>query len=478
MTAPGSGLVPVHVSRPQPEANSEPLSRLRRPAALDEPGIKWQKHGLAPRWLGTETSDCAAVLEPNIFFSHGADELQRFLSGAAGRSETALLVATVGKADDDRPRSVLSRGDASLILPDLCGSISGRRLPAGSRPTLAPDLEPADRDLGRRLLARPSDAPWWSISLTGLTLASGAGGQRTERAPEGELRPILIDGLGAPVVAVWIPPTADQRWYFVPDMIDWNNALDWIIGHALPAHVPDALRRARSPHFVDPDLQTPAELATRQALTDLESTYADEKARLLEELHVAQTTAEPIRYGLLYGTGAQLVDAVDAVLTAAAFTTVNLDDELGDTKSADLLVSFARHRLLVEVKSAAGNAAESLLGNLQNHLRTWPQLRPGEPVDGGVLIINHQHRLDPALRSPQVYSRPEFVDSLTTPVISTRALFDWWRVADWPVIREAVLGFVAPPTRLDPPHDLPRLAPSAPEAETRPRSRWWRRNGE
>jgi hypothetical protein len=36
-----------------------------------------------------------------------------------------------------------------------------------------------------------------------------------------------------------------------------------------------------------------------------------------------------------------LVAAVDAVLTAAGFVTVNLDEELGETSSAVLLVTFA-----------------------------------------------------------------------------------------------------------------------------------------
>jgi hypothetical protein len=61
-------------------------------------------------------------------------------------------------------------------------------------------------------------------------------------------------------------------------------------------------------------------------------------------------------------------------------------------------------------------------------------------VSGGVLIVNHQHRLDPDERAAAVYSRPEFVDALTLPVISTRQLFDWWRASDWISLREAVLA--------------------------------------
>jgi hypothetical protein len=84
------------------------------------------------------------------------------------------------------------------------------------------------------------------------------------------------------------------------------------------------------------------------------------------------------------------------------------------------------------------------VGDLQRHLATWPELRPQEPVDGGVLIVNHQHKLEPYQRAPQVYSRREFVAALTVPVLSTRALFDWWRVSDWSAIRQGVLGPTEP----------------------------------
>jgi hypothetical protein len=95
---------------------------------------------------------------------------------------------------------------------------------------------------------------------------------------------------------------------------------------------------------------------------------------------------------------------------------------------------------LVEVKAASGNASEALVGDLQRHLATWPELRPQQPVGGGVLIVNHQHKLEPSQRAPRVYSRPEFVAALTMPVISTRTMFDWWRASDWSAIRQAVLG--------------------------------------
>ena len=177
------------------------------------------------------------------------------------------------------------------------------------------------------------------------------------------------------------------------------------------------MRRARSPHFVDAAWQTPAETRARQALADLEATYAVDHTRLEGELNAATAAAEPIRYGMLYGTGGELEDAVGTVLRAAGFTVVNLDDELGGTESADLLATYWSELRLVEVKSTSGNAPEKLVGSLERHLATWPSLRPDDPVGGGVLVVNHQHRRDPGERSAQVYERAAFVDSLTVEVL-------------------------------------------------------------
>jgi hypothetical protein len=306
--------------------------------------------------------------------------------------------------------------------------------------TLADGTSGADRDLGLRLLNRPATAPWWALSLGGHTLQSGVGGPPVHYEPEGNLQAILVDGLGEPVVAVWTPPARDQRWYVIPDATDWNGVTDWLVQQALAVYVPGALRRARSPQFVDPDLQTPAELAASNALAEMERRHSAERARLERELQQAQANAEAVRYGLLYGSGKELVDAVDVVLQQAGFATVNLDTELGGTRSADLLATLGQQRYLVEVKAASGAASEALVADLHRHLATWPELRPQQPVGGGVLIVNHQHRLEPSQRAPQVYSRPEFVATLTVPVISTRTVFNWWRAANWAAVRDAILG--------------------------------------
>jgi hypothetical protein len=459
VSVPPSGLVPVHIGQPEPGSEEERalLARQKRTRGRSDllqrrvpGGLDWQKHGLQPRWLGMETSDCVVALEPGYFASYGADERDRFLAGARQRGEVALVVGAIGNASDDSSRTVLSRFDSSVNLSNMFTSVDGRRLPAGTRPGIAPNLGSADHDLALRLLNRPADAPWWSLQLSGTYLERVGGSGPEHYEAEGQLHPILIDALGDPVVAAWIPPSGDLRWYIIPDAINWDNVLNWLIQRALPEYVPGALRRARSPHFADPDLQTTAELTARQALDELDTRYAEEKLCLEQALREAETRAEPVRYGLLYGTGTELVRAVAQVLTDAGLRTVDLDEELGGTKSADLLVSTdGPSRRLVEVKAASGAAPEQLVGHLERHLATWPQLRPDEPVAGGVLVVNHQHRLHPSERTAHVYSRPEFVAALSVTVVSTVELFHWWRAADWTAIRTTILGAgpMRPPRR-------------------------------
>ncbi|MBB4794311.1 hypothetical protein [Streptomyces nodosus] len=405
-----------------------------------------------------------------LLLGQGREEFQRFLGGARQRGEVALIFAVIGHAEGDRPRNVFSSVDASVHLGDQSTSAGGRRLPKGMRPAIAPGLEGADRDLAIRLLTRPEGAPWWSLELYGSQSYNGDGSGRVDQPPVGELHPILVDSLGEPVVAAWTSSEGDQRWYLIPDATRWESVLGWLVHRALPEYVPAVLRRARSPFFIDPDLQTVGEQSARDALEDLKARYAVEKQRLEDELRQAKETAEPVRYGLLYGSGTDLVHAVARVLTAAGMHTVDLDEELGGTKSADLLVGAdGVASRLVEVKGASGPAQEHLVGHLQRHLETWPQLRPDEPVSDGVLIVNHQHKLHPSERAAAVYARPEFVaslDSLPVTVISTVELFNWWRAADWTAIRTAMLGDAAATAQSATPVNPPQ--PLAAQ-----RRRWW-----
>lgn len=108
--------------------------------------------------------------------------------------------------------------------------------------------------------------------------------------------------------------------------------------------------------------------------------------------------------------------------------------------NADLFASWGDRSVLIEVKSASGNAPERLAEAPTRHLATWPQLRPEIPVAGVVLVVNHQAKIHPLDRSPRPYTRPEFIDSLSFPVISTMQLFGWWRRGDHEGIRSAIFG--------------------------------------
>ncbi|OII62113.1 hypothetical protein BJP40_03645 [Streptomyces sp. CC53] len=419
-----SGLVAVHVAAqdpadfPEPHPDAHKHVRELWAAAHRYDGIDWVKAGAAPRWLGMDASTCAAAINPSHVSGRGADEFTRFLDGAASRGEKALIIATMGDANSEPTNSIFGGDVASVYFRGFNGSIAGKRLGTGSEITLAPSLDPVDQDLALRIRNSSGDGPWWAMAPRPVA-AEGPSGS-TLHQPEGELVPILMDTLGEPVVARWMPSDGKQIWYIVPDGIDWNTVVVWLVQRALPAHVPDALRRVRSPHSVSPDLETPAESSARTALEELERYYAAEKARLKVEQTRAKEAAEPLRNGLLFGTGSELEDAVAVVLRAAGFDVTNLDEELG-TKSADLLAVLGKETCLVEVKSQGGQAGEALVAALQRHLDTWPKLRPDRPVTRGALVVNHQHKLDPAQRTRDVYTRAEFVATLQHPVIPATA---------------------------------------------------------
>lgn len=347
-----SGLVPVHVGQPEPGSDHEKQLRARaavqqermgrRSPILNLPGgLDWTKHNLRPRWLGMESSDCPVAIEPCEYHDdQGAEERRRFLAGAARRGETALLVTVIGDPNGDGIRNVFSNFDASVDVGGRYTSVTGRRLPTGPSLELAQDLGKADRDLALRLRNRPPTAPWWALDMRGVTLQPGTGyGQPVVHEPQGRLIPLLINNLGEPVVAAWQSDDEGQRGYILPGGVDWDAVLDWLMQQALPEMNPAALRRSRSSRFHDPNLQTLNELTTQQSLLDLEERYTAEKAELESRLRLAREKAEPVRHGLLYEGGAPLVAAVHAVLASAGLQVVDLDRELGATKSADLLAA-------------------------------------------------------------------------------------------------------------------------------------------
>ncbi|WP_405776006.1 hypothetical protein [Streptomyces sp. NBC_01538] len=468
-----SGLVAVHAAVqnpaefPEPHPDAAEYARELWAAAHKYDGINWDKAGAEPRWLGMDTSTCAAAINPSHFHGRGADEFTRFLDGAASRGETALIIATMGDATSEPRYSVFGGDVASVYFRGFAGSIAGKRLGTGSEITLAPGLDAVDQDLALRIRNSSGDGPWWAMQARPVTSEGPSG--TTVNSPEGELAPILVDSLGEPVVARWMPSDGKQIWYIVPDGINWSTVLGWLVQRALPAYFPGALRRVRSPHSINPDLETTAESLTRLAVEELERHYAAEKARLEAEQKRAKEAAELVRSGLLFGTGSELVNAVAVVLRAAGFDVTDLDEELG-TKSADLLAVRGEEARLVEVKSEGGPAKEALVADLERHLSTWPKLRPTPPVTRGTLVVNHQHKLDPAQRKQEVYERPEFVATLQHPVIPATGLFEWWRTEDWTAVRAAVLGQHHSTEPSEP-------APAKPETPAAPRRGFWSRFG-
>lgn len=174
-----SARIPVHVALPNPSLlePARPSRGRREPGTFADSRIDWDKHGLEPRWLDDESSDCAAALDPSIFYNRGADEQERFPRRARDRGEIALVMATLGRAEDDSPRSPLATHAASInVTPAFETSVAGRRSPTGTKPKLAPEITGPDRDLGLRLLTRPPDAPWWSMELGGTTRHPRCGG--------------------------------------------------------------------------------------------------------------------------------------------------------------------------------------------------------------------------------------------------------------------------------------------------------------
>ncbi|MBD0675667.1 hypothetical protein [Streptomyces sp. CBMA156] len=442
------GLLPIHIARkprqPKPFApivlsvnSTVPDGQLReepRPAEPDRAAL-----GVEPRWTGTDTSDCAAVLSPNRGPATEQEAYTRYAAGARQRGETALVIALAGAGPYTRSAF---HGDVapSINLPEDNGAIGLQRLPSGIRPRPADNLDDAEHDLALRLLNRPAEATWSRLTLQQARIPMARGTAIWESGPPtGTLRPILVDGLGDPVAGVWVPDDGSARWFVVPHDTDLGRLTDWLMHKALPLYAPGALVRARSPLVRDPALATAAEARLRTQIADHQRAYEERKAELDVRLAEAQALADPLRYTLLYGTGRLLEDAVQEAFTAAGLAVTRLDDELG-TQSADLLVESAGRRVLVEVKSAGGPASENLVDKLRKHQQTWEALRPGEPLDDGLLVVNHQTRLPPNERAGAVYSRPPFVATLDVGVLGTVQLFDWWRQEDWEAIRRAVVG--------------------------------------
>jgi hypothetical protein len=190
----------------------------------------------------------------------------------------------------------------------------------------------------------------------------------------------------------------------------------------------------------EPELQTEREQAALRELARLDADYAARRSKITQEVADAQAEADALRHDLLFGSGDILKDAVRTVLQDAGLAVDDVDTLLEQTGNTDLLVTVDGRCRLVEVKWASGGASEGLVADALRHLSTWPQFRPDIAVEGITLIVSSQTKLHPLDRNPAVYTRREFVESLTIPVIGIMDLFNAWRTRDFDSIRSLVLG--------------------------------------
>lgn len=433
----------IEARQRQFEEEAAPWLQQQLRPAIAKPDLDWSALGFEPRWVGSDTADCAVALDPSTFSGQGADEFSRFRKGAESRREIALVISPIGdlEVESRNIRSVFGPPGGSVSIGQTFTSIAGRLLGKEAKVRLSASIGDADGDLARRLLSLSLAPRWRSLSLSGAVTESIYG--REQHAPEGTLLPILETELGEPVVAAWLSPDGVERRYIVPVETPWPPLLQWLLAQALPEFIPGTMRRARRQLGTDVRLMTRGERAARTALAEFEAGYAARKEGLERQLEEAESASSTIRDGLLYGSGQQLVDAVRAVLESAGVTVVDLDQHLGGTKNADLLCTYGSHSRLVEVKGVSGNPSESLYQDLIRHLREWSSLPESRVIDGGALILNYEHRKAPQDRSRQPYTRQEFLAARAEPIVTTLDLFDAWREEDHEAVRRLLFGRAA-----------------------------------
>jgi len=474
-------LLDVHVGSQTPaqwnererlQAGRNPARRAVRPRIAAE-AIDWEDLGLQPRWVGDDTSEAVAAIEPSNHSGEGADEWRRFQAGARARGELELYVSTCAPPDDEPRPSIFPRS-ARIYFPYLLLEdfhIHADPIRLARPPELAEGLSATDKDLALRIRnERGTDREWLAFEPKAHQYDGGRAFERRQGRFFGTWTSLLVTPDGRTVVGVWSDGgTLDSpvRHYVLPDMDSYRPILQWLVERAVPDFVPTAAARTRQHIDTQPELQTDRERALTGELAELTAGYELAKSELEAQLALARTVASPVRDAMLFGTGHALETAVARVLSDAGLGVEALDETLG-TASGDLLVEHANERILVEVKSCGGPAAERLVDALLRHCQTWPQLRPDQPLTGAALIVNHQHKQPPADRPMAVYQRGAFVDSLEHPVVSTLELFDAWRRQDWAAIRESV-GVERPATT------TAAQATTAPATEGGGRRSWWER---
>ena len=96
---PVSDALDVHVGTRSPSwwDEVEEIRRTTNPNAWEGrerpvialPDLDWASLGLTPRWVGEDSSESVAAIEPSRFHGYGADEWGRFVRGTRSRGELA-----------------------------------------------------------------------------------------------------------------------------------------------------------------------------------------------------------------------------------------------------------------------------------------------------------------------------------------------------------------------------------------------------
>ena len=419
--------------------DAAPYLRDQRRPTLAAENRAWADRDIDVRWIGQDTVDCVVALQPGYYHGDGAEEYKRFVRGAKQRGELAISITTPTQPSGIvQGYSNILGGGSTIHLGGWNSFVSLSPLGQNSRVQLAESVHGADRDLALRLVGE--ELQWSTLELNGSTTYPGSGGPARVYAAEGNLDPILVTPLGEPVVAAWVSPDTAERLYIVPHNVEWDVVTDWVLDQALPEHNPAALRRHHMLKTVPAELQTDVERDADAALMAFDAEVTERRAALAQAQEAARGAANEMRNGLLYGRGHDLEAAVTRALSEAGIDVEQLDVYLGETASADLLCTLGVRSVLVEVKSVGGNASESLYAALVKHVDAW-NANPSRPaIDGGVLVVNHEHKKQPAERSQRPYTRQAFIDSQKHPIVTAVELFDAWRTGDWARVRALVFG--------------------------------------
>lgn len=268
---------------------------MKRPPLTSE-SINWDELGMTPRWLGDDTSECVAAIQPKNMLNRGSAEWARFLNGAQQRSEIALVISMVGGSEE---RSGFFGGPTAHVdLPAaMFNSVGGPRIALASPPKVADGLGQADRDLALRVAnirQRDSSSHWWSLHLSGAYVEPGGGGPGQNMGPTGTFTPLLTSAAGEVVAGVWVSADGAVRHYVIPWLSSWKSVLDWLSRYAIPEYVPTAKRRIHTRIGEEPELQTEREQAALSELARLEADYAARRSQIVQAVADAQAEADPL----------------------------------------------------------------------------------------------------------------------------------------------------------------------------------------